>query len=106
MYQISLVENFLRKNVIKGDINEDIVIVNKMSYEKNKFQLEELKLKEENYIKTIEEMQSENYLLTMELLKYQPQNIGNSNSNSSSDNYSFFLTNFICIFNNLLFMYY
>ena len=87
------IETFLRKNVIKGDINEDIVIVNKMSYEKNKFQLEELKLKEENYIKTIEEMQSENYLLTMELLKYQPQNIGNSNSNSSSDNNSFFLTN-------------
>ena len=87
------IETFLRKNVIKGDINEDIVIVNKMSYEKNKFQLEELKLKEENYIKTIEEMQSENYLLTMELLKYQPQNIGNSNSNSSSDNNSIFLTN-------------
>ena len=76
------ISNFLKKNVIKSDINEDIIIINKMAYEKLQFQIEELQNKEDNYIKTIEEMQSENYLLTMELLKYQPSNNTNSDDNS------------------------
>ena len=60
--------NFYKKNL---DVNKEYFIVQKSYIEKLKFQIEELKLQDERNNKTIDSIQNENFLLTMELAKYK-----------------------------------
>ena len=60
--------NFYKKNL---DVNKEYFIVRKSYIEKLKFQIEELKLQDERNNKTIDSIQNENFLLTMELAKYK-----------------------------------
>ena len=60
--------NFYKKNL---DVNKEYFIVRKSYLEKLKFQIEELKLQDERNNKTIDSIQNENFLLTMELAKYK-----------------------------------
>jgi len=60
--------NFYKKNL---DVNNEYFIVQKSYIEKLKFQIEELKLQDERNNKTIDSIQNENFLLTMELAKYK-----------------------------------
>jgi hypothetical protein len=46
-------------------------LISKKEYEKINFQLEELKINEENNLKIIDELQSETFLLNMELAKFK-----------------------------------
>ena len=60
--------NFYKKNL---DVNKEYFIVQKSYIEKLKFQIEELKLQDERNNRTIDSIQNENFLLTMELAKYK-----------------------------------
>ena len=60
--------NFYKKNL---DVNKEYFIVRKSYIEKLKFQIEELKLQDERNNRTIDSIQNENFLLTMELAKYK-----------------------------------
>ena len=53
------------------DVNNEYLIVQKSYIEKLKFQIDELKLQDERNNKTIDSIQNENFLLTMELSKYK-----------------------------------
>ena len=53
------------------DINNEYIIIQKSYLEKLKFQIDELKLQDERNNKTIDSIQNENFLLTMELSKYK-----------------------------------
>ena len=59
---------FYKKNL---DVNNEYLIVQKSYIEKLKFQIDELKLQDERNNKTIDSIQNENFLLTMELSKYK-----------------------------------
>ena len=76
---------FYKKNF---DINNDYLIVQKSYIEKLKFQIEELKLQDERNNKTIDSIQNENFLLTMELAKYK-ENIKNNIACSEEKNNKF-----------------
>ena len=75
--------NFYKKNL---DVNNEYLIVQKSFIEKLKFQIEELKLQDERNNKTIDSIQNENFLLTMELSKYKEnnKNIGGSGDKNNS----------------------
>ena len=60
--------DFYKKNL---DVNNEYLLVQKSYVEKLKFQIEELKLQDERNNKTIDSIQNENFLLTMELSKYK-----------------------------------
>ena len=77
--------NFYKKNF---DINNEYLIVQKSFIEKLKFQIDELKLQDERNNKTIDSIQNENFLLTMELSKYK-ENIKNSIACSEEKNDKF-----------------
>ena len=66
--------NFYKKNF---DINNEYLVVKKSYIEKLKFQIDELKLQDERNNKTIDSIQNENFLLTMELSKYK-ENLKNN----------------------------
>ena len=76
---------FYKKNF---DINNDYLIVQKSYIEKLKFQIDELKLQDERNNKTIDSIQNENFLLTMELAKYK-ENIKNNIACSEEKNNKF-----------------
>ena len=65
---------FYKKNL---DVNNEYLIVQKSYIEKLKFQIDELKLQDERNNKTIDSIQNENFLLTMELSKYK-ENLKNN----------------------------
>ena len=77
--------NFYKKNL---DINNEYLIIQKSYLEKLKFQIEELKLQDERNNKTIDSIQNENFLLTMELSKYK-ENIKNNIACSEEKNDKF-----------------
>ena len=77
--------NFYKKNL---DINNEYLIIQKSYVEKLKFQIEELKLQDERNNKTIDSIQNENFLLTMELSKYK-ENIKNNIACSEEKNDKF-----------------
>ena len=75
--------NFYKKNL---DVNNEYFIVQKSYIEKLKFQIEELKLQDEMNNKTIDSIQNENFLLTMELAKYKiNQKIGEGDDSNKKD---------------------
>ena len=75
--------NFYKKNL---DVNNEYFIVQKSYIEKLKFQIEELKLQDERNNKTIDSIQNENFLLTMELAKYKiSPKIGEGNDLDKKD---------------------
>jgi len=76
---------FYKKNF---DINNDYLIVQKSYIEKLKFQIDELKLQDERNNKTIDSIQNENFLITMELAKYK-ENIKNNIACSEEKNNKF-----------------
>jgi len=76
---------FYKKNF---DINNDYLIIQKSYIEKLKFQIDELKLQDERNNKTIDSIQNENFLLTMELAKYK-ENIKNNIACSEEKNNKF-----------------
>ena len=76
---------FYKKNF---DINNEYLIVQKSLIEKLKFQIDELKLQDERNNKTIDSIQNENFLLTMELSKYK-ENIKNTVTCSEEKNNKF-----------------
>lgn len=53
------------------DESPKFTLISKKEYEKINFQLEELKINEENNLKIIDELQSETFLLNMELAKFK-----------------------------------
>ena len=70
------------------DINNEYIIIQKSYLEKLKFQIDELKLQDERNNKTIDSIQNENFLLTMELSKYK-ENIKNTIACSEEKNDKF-----------------
>lgn len=76
---------FYKKNF---DINNEYLIVQKSFIEKLKFQIDELKLQDERNNKTIDSIQNENFLLTMELAKYK-ENLKNNIACSEEKNNKF-----------------
>ena len=76
---------FYKKNL---DVNNEYLIVQKSYIEKLKFQIDELKLQDERNNKTIDSLQNENFLLTMELSKYK-ENIKNNIACSEEKNDKF-----------------
>ena len=76
---------FYKKNF---DVNNEYLIVQKSYIEKLKFQIDELKLQDERNNKTIDSIQNENFLLTMELAKYK-ENIKNNIACSEEKNNKF-----------------
>ena len=76
---------FYKKNF---DVNNEYLIVQKSYIEKLKFQIDELKLQDERNNKTIDSIQNENFLLTMELSKYK-ENLKNNVACSEEKNNKF-----------------
>ena len=76
---------FYKKNF---DVNNEYLIVQKSFIEKLKFQIDELKLQDERNNKTIDSIQNENFLLTMELAKYK-ENLKNNIACSEEKNNKF-----------------
>ena len=76
---------FYKKNF---DVNNEYLIVQKSYIEKLKFQIDELKLQDERNNKTIDSIQNENFLLTMELAKYK-ENLKNNIACSEEKNNKF-----------------
>jgi hypothetical protein len=69
-------KNYFEKNFAKveSDNEEEIdkfIIISRNEIERMKFQLEEMKIYEENNLKMIDELNSENFLMDMELAKYR-----------------------------------
>jgi len=69
-------KNYFEKNFLKvGTENEEeidkFIIISRNEIERMKFQLEEMKINEENNLKMIDELNSENFLMDMELAKYR-----------------------------------
>ena len=77
--------DFYKKNF---DVNNEYLIVQKSFIEKLKFQIDELKLQDERNNKTIDSIQNENFLLTMELAKYK-ENLKNNIACSEEKNNKF-----------------
>ena len=74
--------DFYKKNL---DVNNEYLLVQKSYVEKLKFQIEELKLQDERNNKTIDSIQNENFLLTMELSKYKENTKNITGSAEKSD---------------------
>ena len=69
------IKNFFTKNF---DIKSDYLMVEKSYLNKLNFQIDELKIQEEQNSKMIDSLQSENFLLNMELTKFK-ENTNNNN---------------------------
>jgi len=84
------IKEFFKSNLIsqKGsktlkEIN--LALIDQMSLDKMKFQIEEYKIEEDNKLNQIEELESENFLLNMEIMKYKSSS--NQLNLESNDNY-------------------
>lgn len=62
-------QNLISKNGVKTLKEINLALIDQISLDKMKFQLEEYRLNENNKSKLIEELESENFLLSMEIMK-------------------------------------
>jgi len=67
-------QNIISKNGDKTLKDINLAFIDNMTLEKMKFQIEELKIQENNILKQVEELESENFLLNMEITKYKSEN--------------------------------
>lgn len=92
------IKEFFKQNLIsqKGvktlkEIN--LALIDQMTLDKMKFQIEEYKMQEDNKSKRIEELESENFLLNMEIMKYKSNDFI-INNDDQQENETLNLTNF------------
>lgn len=79
-------QNLISKNGVKTLKEINLALIDQMSLNKMKFQIEEYKIQEDNKSKQIEELESENFLLNMEMMKYKCGNDFDLNLNNNENN--------------------
>jgi hypothetical protein len=81
-------QNLISKNGIKTLKEINLALIDQMTLNKMKFQIAEYKIQEDNKSKQIEELESENFLLNMEIMKYNSGNDFNlaPNKNNYEEN--------------------
>lgn len=77
-------QNLISKNGVKTLKEINLALIDQMTLDKMKFQIEEYKIQEDNKLKQIEELESENFLLNMEMMKYKSENEFNLASNNNN----------------------
>ncbi len=78
-------QNLISKNGVKTLKEKNLALIDQMTLDKMKFKIEEYKIQEDNRLKQIEELESENFLLNMEIMKYNSGNEINQASNNNNE---------------------